>query len=395
MIIQCTKKVLDTLDIDDSKLISPDGFDQYPESLLGWHANIVTIYRRKVFVLMNNETRFPVVINRLLKKDLANLHSLIYEGIRVALRMEGVSESVIEKYFALSKDLSFSKTANRSMVAKLNKTVNEVEFLAEFLDKDVTIQRFISPLVSNMIQSDAQNKGYYPNEKMLERLAKITDAKDVTQIMNVELYQLNIHLALDGHEIWRRVLIPANYSFRNLHNLIQIVFDWQNYHLHEFNVERKDNRNLKIVMDDDPKTLEFADSSRDEIAQERFVSLAEIFSQHSKVIYEYDFGDSWKHIITFEKSISAMSQQAKLIEGKGERPLEDVGGLHGFNEYLAMINDPNSAENEDFMEWAASQKERNFSLDYTNHRLKSILHNYYYNKNTQILDTHDYLSRFK
>lgn len=395
MIIQCTKKVLDTLDIDASKLVSPDGFDQYPESLFGWHANIVTIYRRKVLVLMNNESRFPVVINRLLKKDLANLHSLIYEAIRVALRMEGVSESVIEKYFALSKDLSFSKTANRSMVAKLNKTVNEVEFWAEFLDKDVTIQRYISPLVSKMIQSDAQNKGYYPKVKMLERLAQITDAKDVAQIMDVELYQLNIQLDLDGHEIWRRVLIPANYSFRSLHNLIQIVFDWQNYHLHEFYVERKDNRNLKIVMDDDPNTLEFADSSRDEIVQERFVSLAEIFSQHPEVIYEYDFGDSWKHIITLEKSITATSLYAKLLEGKGERPPEDVGGLHGFNEYLAMINDPNSAEDEDFMGWAASQKERTFSLDYTNHRLKSILNNYYYSENEQILDTHDFLSRLK
>ncbi|MER2030879.1 MAG: plasmid pRiA4b ORF-3 family protein [Solibacillus sp.] len=395
MIIQCTKKVLDTLDIDDSKLKSPDGFDQYPESLLGWHANIVTILRRKVLVLMNNETRFPVVINRLLKKDLANLHNLFYEGIRVALRMEGVSESVIENYFALSKDLSFSKTANRSMVAKLNKTVNEVEFLAEFLDKDVTIQRFISPLVSKMIQSDAQNKGYYPKEKMLERLAKITDAKDVTQIMDVELYQLIIQLALDGHEIWRRVLIPANYSFRNLHNLIQIVFDWQNYHLHEFYVERKDNRNLKIVMDDDPKTLEFANFSRDEIIQERFVSLEEIFSQHSEVIYEYDFGDSWKHIITFEKSISATSQQAKLIEGKGERPPENVGGLHGFNEYLTIINESTSPEYENVMEWAASQKERSFSLAFTNHRLKNILNNYYYNENAQILDTLDYLLRFK
>lgn len=395
MIIQCTKKVLDTLDIDASKLVSPDGYDQYPESLLGWHANIVTIHRRKVLVLMNNETRFPVVINRLLKKDLANLHSLIYEGIRVALRMEGVSESVIEKYFALSKDLSFSKTANRGMVAKLNKTVNEVELWAEFLDKDVTIQRFISPLVSKMIQSDAQNNGYYPKEKMLESLAQITDAKDVTQIMDVELYQLNIQLALDGHEIWRRVLIPANYSFRSLHNLIQIVFDWQNYHSHEFSVARKDNRNLKIVMDDDSDTLEFADSSGDEIVQERFVSLAEIFSQHPEVIYEYDFGDSWEHIITLEKSITATSQQAKLLEGKGERPPENIGGLHGFNEYLAMFNDPNSAEDEDFMEWAASQKERNFSLDYTNHRLKSILHNYYYSENEQILDTYDFLSRLK
>ena len=395
MIIQCTKKVLDTLNVDASQLVSPEGFDQYPKSLFGWHANIVTIYRRKVLVLMNNETRFPVVINRLLKKDVANFESFIYEAIRVALRMEGVSETVIDKYFALSKGLAFSKTANRSMVAKLNNTVREVEFWSEFLDKDATIQRYISPLVSKMIQSDAQNNGFYPKEKMLESLARLNDCMDVADIMDVELYQLNIQLALDGHDIWRCVQIPANYSFRSLHNLIQIVFDWQNYHLHEFSVVGKDNKNLKIVMDDDPETMEFADFSGNEIVQERFVSLEEIFSQHPEVIYEYDFGDSWKHIITLEKSVNATTQYAKLIEGKGERPPEDIGGLHGFNEYLTVINDPTSPEYENFMAWAESQKERAFSLKYTNHRLKSILHNYYYNENAQILDTHEFLAKFK
>lgn len=395
MIIQCTKKVLDMLNIDASQLISPEGFDQYPERLFGWHANIVTIYRRKVLVLMNNETRFPVVINRLLKKDLANLEELIHEAIRVALRMEGVRDEVIDKYFALSKGLSFSKTANRSMVAKLNNTVREVEFWEEFIDKDVTIQRYISPLVSKRIQSDAQNKGFYPNERMLENLAKISGVNDVADIMDVELYQLNIQLALDGHDIWRRVHIPANYSFRSLHNLIQIVFDWQNYHLHEFSTLRENNKNLKIVMDDDPETMEFANFSANEIVQERFVSLKDVFTQHPEVIYEYDFGDSWRHVITLEKSLPATSLSATFLEGKGERPPEDVGGSHGFNEYLTVINDPTSPEYEHFTAWAEPQKQRTFSVKYMNYRLSSILYNYYYNENAQHLDNEDFLGKFK
>ena len=395
MIIQCTKKVLDTLGISTSQLVSPDGYDQYPESLFAWHANIVTIYRRKVLVLMNNETRFPVVINRLLKKDLANLDDLIYEGIRVALRMEGVSEEVIEKYFAASNELHFSKTANRSMVAKLNNTVYEVEFWADFIDKDSTIQRYISPIVSKMIQSDAHNKGFYPKERMLESIARLNNCNDVAQIMDVELYQLHIQLDLDGHEIWRRVQIPTNYSFRSLHNLIQIIFDWQNYHFHEFTVARKENKNLKIVMDDDPDTMEFANFARDEIVQERFVSLGEVFSQHPEVIYEYDFGDSWKHIITLEKSISSTSQRAKFLVGKGERPPEDVGGLHGFNEYLAIIKDPSSPEYENMIAWATAQKERAFSFEYMNHRLRDILNNYHYFKDEQVLDNDDFLARLK
>lgn len=370
MIIQCTKKALDALNIDNSRLVSPEGFDHYPASLFGWHANIVTIYRRKVLVLMNNETRFPVVINRLLKKDLANLDSLIYESIRGALRIEGVSETIIDKYFDSSKNIIFSKTANRSMIGKLNQTINEVEFRSEFIDKNATIQRYITPIVSRMIVLDTQNSGYFPNERMLECLATMSDVKDVSQIMNVECYQLNIQLSLDSHEIWRRVQVPAHYSFRYLHNLIQIVFDWQNRHLHSFSVMRKGDKNLKIVMDDDPETMEFANASKDTVVQERFISLSEIFPHHSEVIYEYDFGDCWKHTITLEKTCTSTAPYAKLIESKGERPPEDVGGLYGFNEYLTIVNDKASPEYESMRAWAESQKERTFSLDYTNEQLK-------------------------
>lgn len=395
MIIQCTKKALAMLNIDDSSLVSPEGFDQYPESLFAWHANIDTINRRKVLVLMNNETRFPIVINRLLKKDLSNFEKLIHDAIRTALQMEGVTETVIDKYLALSKSLSFSKTANRSMISKLNNMVYEVELWSEYIEKDVTIQKYISPIVSRMIQSDAKKEGYYPNEKMLKSLAKLTGYNDVSRIMEIELYQLKIKLDLDGHDIWRRVQIPAHYSFRSLHNLIQIVFDWQNKHLHEFSVERSNDKNLKIIMDDDPEIMEFANLSGNEIVQERFISLSEIFSQHSEVFYTYDFGDSWEHMITLEKTIISSSPHATLIEKKGERPPEDVGGEYGFNEYLSVIHNLNSPEHGMMKTWAETQKERTFSLKYTNYYLKNILHNYYYSENEQILDNEDFLSRLK
>ncbi|PAE31237.1 hypothetical protein CHI06_29050, partial [Bacillus sp. 7884-1] len=116
----------------------------------------------------------------------------------------------------------------------------------------------------------------------------------------IDLYQLKIKINLEGHEIWRRVLVPSTYSFRHLHNIIQTVFDWHNAHLHEFVVERAERRDLKIVMDDDPETMEYMDFDAFEIRQERFVALEEIFPTYGEVVYEYDFGDSWEHTITLE-----------------------------------------------------------------------------------------------
>lgn len=381
MIIQCTKALLDKLEIQKSDLVSPEGYEQFPKSLMGWHANLVTIHRRKVMILMNNETRYPVVINRLLKKDLSNIKAVIQEAIRVALRMEGIKESIIEDYLASSEDITFSKTASRSMVAKLNNTVREIEMMSEYLDKDTTIQRYISPVVSRLIQMDGPKKGFYPRNKMIESLAMLNGLnvdQAAEQVLDIELYQLNIQLDLVGHHIWRRVLVPSSFSFRHLHNIIQTVFDWQNYHLHEFNVKRENNKPLKIVMDDDPETLDFSVSDHEEIAQERFVSLRDVFSNHSDVLYQYDFGDSWMHIIMLEKKVQAHSLQAVFLEGNGERPPEDVGGEYGFNEYLRILGDATDPEHEDMKIWAASQKERTFSVEQTNHRLKNVIYHYYY-----------------
>ncbi len=49
---------------------------------------------------MNNATRYPVVIYRPRPKDFARMKGLIREAIVVALRMEGICETFIERYMA-------------------------------------------------------------------------------------------------------------------------------------------------------------------------------------------------------------------------------------------------------------------------------------------------------
>ena len=48
--------------------------------------------------------------------------------------------------------------------------------------------------------------------------------------------------------------------------------------------------------------MEYVDFDEFEIRQERFVALEEIFPEFGEIMYEYDFGDSWEHIITLKRS---------------------------------------------------------------------------------------------
>lgn len=246
------------------------------------------------------------------------------------------------------------------MVAKMNNAVREIEFMREYLDENTRIQRYISIVAGRMIQKSRENEAFYPFKKMLECLGIVygfDENSAAEDLLDIDLYQLKIQINLEGHDIWRRVFVPSTYSFRHLHHIIQTVFDWQNYHLHEFVVKRAESKPIKIVMDDDPETMEYVNFDDFDIRQERFVALEDIFPKFGEAIYEYDFGDSWEHTITLERVVKSKAFQATYLEGNGERPPEDVGGAWGFEEYMRIVANEKHPRHNEMRVWAENQKE--------------------------------------
>ncbi len=373
MLIQCTKALLDKMNITGDELKSPQGNECFPDSLKAWHANIVNINRRKAVILMNNETRYPVVIYRPKPKSFANMKEFIREAIITALRMEGVQEDVINNYMADAGEIVFLKTANKRMVAMMNNTVNKVGFMQEYLDERTQIQRYISIVTGRLIQKSLTNEYCYPIQKMIECLSIYcgSDEKGNSEdVLDVNLYQLKIKINIEGFDIWRKVLVPSTYSFRHLHNIIQTVFDWQNYHLHAFEAKKEGLKDKIIVMDDHPETLEWIDFDQHDVLQERFLAMEDIFPEYGEVTYEYDFGDLWEHTITLEKIIKSNTFKATFLEGSGERPPEDVGGSWGYHEYMRIMADETDPEYESMKAWAELQKERKLSPEKINDRLR-------------------------
>lgn len=70
--------------------------------------------------------------------------------------------------------------------------------------------------------------------------------------------------------------------------------------------------------------------------------------------YEYDFGDGWLHQIKLEKVTPFETSLAlpQCITGKRSCPPEDVGGVHGYMEFLEKWQNKNAPEHDDVLEWA-------------------------------------------
>jgi hypothetical protein len=51
-----------------------------------------------------------------------------------------------------------------------------------------------------------------------------------------DVFRFRIELPDIRPPIWREILVPASYSFWDLHVAIQDAMGWEDYHLHEFEV---------------------------------------------------------------------------------------------------------------------------------------------------------------
>lgn len=119
--------------------------------------------------------------------------------------------------------------------------------------------------------------------------------------------------------VWRRVLLPEGITFETLHKIIQVVFGWEDEHLHVFETPDR----VQIVSDD-----EDGDGI---LESETQIDL--FFQNHKWIRYIYDFGDEWRHKINIEKlDEEYQGQTAVLLKVKGDNFMEDSGGVWNRNE---------------------------------------------------------------
>lgn len=116
---------------------------------------------------------------------------------------------------------------------------------------------------------------------------------------------------------------------------------WTNSHLHQFEAKGilygTTNRGFGIQRVSESRT-----------------TIAQILRRpKDRMIYEYDFGDGWEHVIVLEAILPAVPGGLYPIVEAGKRacPPEDVGGVHGYHEFLDVLRDPRHPEHRDMLEW--------------------------------------------
>lgn len=168
------------------------------------------------------------------------------------------------------------------------------------------------------IGPNMQNKMIKDYEELRKNLKYQLDINEKPEKM---VYQLKISIKGAKPPIWRRILVKPTITFKELHQNIQDIFDWDDSHLYMFRGKKND--------------YEDGESHKHSIKTE----LSDI---KDKIIYTYDFGDNWKHEIILEKilALDETIDYPKCTGGKRAAPLEDCGGIRMFNMIVQALENP-------------------------------------------------------
>jgi len=175
-----------------------------------------------------------------------------------------------------------------------------------------------------------------------------------------QVFQFHLSLVGAAPPIWRRMLVPVDFTLAQLHRVVQAVMGWSDDHLHQFDIAGR-----VYGIPDPDGMLQFID--------DRKIRLRDLnLTRRTRITYTYDFGDEWVHLLKVEEVSQADSDDTGALCMAGERsgPPEDVGGVFGYEELLQARSDPNHEQHDDAKEWIGDFDPEYFSVEEANQRLR-------------------------
>lgn len=155
-----------------------------------------------------------------------------------------------------------------------------------------------------------------------------------------------LRIDLDGIEppVMRRVEVPHAIRLDRLHQTIQAAMGWHDCHLWGFEVGEETYG---------PPMPPGAFGGGPKNATKLTLARALEETGADALLYIYDYGDTWEHIITVEAIEDAVPKTLypRLLEATGACPPEDVGGLPGYEMFLEAMADPEHEDHEHYREW--------------------------------------------
>ena len=346
-----------TKNLADAMKVKPSVMNEEINPLFSWTANWTNVWEdegKDMLVLINNATRFTVAVYQVYRRDLRDpdyVAKIMQSAIKNTLLAMNVNPELVEEYLRLAQGVEFVLNKNRSRAAWVSKAGLECAFHAgrEYQGIEEVFSDQVGTGANYRFVGSRGEENFQPYRAMFESLTALTDKP----LYHYRAFELLVTLDLEVYKAVRRLIVPADIGFSQLHEVIQRVFDWGNVHLYDFAVYDQRSGELITALVPFVEDLEFHPKA----ALQEGHTLSEFFPEHESILYTYDMGDGWEHRIELVRVIEDYDQDSPyLLEASGQAPPEDVGGVPGFMSFREIMLDPKHPDHEELKAWAGLWK---------------------------------------
>ncbi len=342
------------------------------DKLFCWNVALINKYSHlynevNMLIIKNAATEYCIFVPFVKTLD-HNLFKLIENYIHSGLNQLDCRKEILDNYFKKAGEFQFGILNNASTKSTLrnNAIVAYDKYLIPF-EEISSNQKKASLEVTEKYNSKTHylnhNKSY--SEIMKEALTDLNNNERKGQ----KAFELLITLDVELYKATRRIIVPAEINFYELHKVLISLFKWWDYHLASFeffNTEveytywQRNEKELLLLPDDEQPDLPLMDDYK----------LDELLEKYKSIFWVYDYGDHWQHRIEIlNKYENYTGELPYLLEAEYNAPPEDVGGTGGFEEFLNAISDPNHEDYNSYKLWRPNWKKDLTKKEKTPHKI--------------------------
>jgi hypothetical protein len=334
MALRCTAKVLQFARVSRASLVSPE-----PDDYADWYVNLLWVGRRKCLLVTHAATAFSVMVLDVRAADAPALGGVVREAIRRALVDEGLAPDALGDLDRTTATVA--ATASRRVLAVMNDIAYQATRLVA---EEGGAQRADPLVVARHLQRSLHTyaEGY---DRPLDRARRAASGGDAPAAPSPTAgLLLRIDLEDMPQPVWRQLEIPVSATLTDLEQALLLLFGWEGYHLSAFFAGEPWRGPMYVsrAMLDEFEEAKVSDG----------VTVGELLGAPTgRLVWVYDFGDGWEHLITCEQQIELPERRMRCTAGQNAAPPDDCGGPAGYAELLVAIGDPAHPEHADLLEW--------------------------------------------
>ena len=165
----------------------------------------------------------------------------------------------------------------------------------------------------------------------------------------MQIFQLHAELRGYKPKMWRRFQVAPGTTLEHLGCILMALFHMDGSHPFDFSIPGTRESYVPQSL----KDWEGKDASK--------VKLESLLDAGSKIVFTYDFGDSWEVIIKVEKIIDdpdlGPKALPKVLDGKGYGIIDDCGGVEALMAIAKALKDKDSPVDEELEEWVEEMED--------------------------------------